>query len=229
MAKAQLSPTIDAAYGHTGNFFLSQNAAGTYASIKPAYPTNRSASQKSIQSAWSNMIKAWKKDTTPTQRAAWKTLGTSSTAKTKCGGTAHLKAFNEFARVNQRIGFFKGHLKLDPPSSDVTTGPGITTVYYAPGPPQSVTLTPTNPLTSLQVAVIQMEPPQRSGSVTNRHRYRTIAITTAGEAAPWEIASYIQAYFGQIRTGYSYRFRLFYANPTEGQYSEKVAGNLLIT
>jgi len=229
MAKAQLAPTIDAIAGHTGSFVLSQNAAGAYASLKPNYPQNRSASQKAIQSAWSNMVKAWRTATTPSQRQAWKTLGHNSSAPTRCGSTSYNNAFNEFARINQRISFLKGTLRLNPPSSDTTSGPGATTVTYTPGPPQSVTLTPTTPLTPQQVALIQMQIPQHAGSVTNRKRYKTLTITTAGQPAPWEIASEMQAFFGPIRTGYSYRFRLFYANPTEGQYSTKVAGNLVIT
>jgi hypothetical protein len=228
MAKASLAATIDAIHGHVGSlqFWLGQASQVVGTTNNPrATLTPR---QRAAQAAWSAMVKAWSQSLTPADKETWANFGTTFPGNTKCGGTAHLNPWQAFTRSNRAILHANKPLLTSAPSSFVSPSPGTCTLTYAPGPPHSLMLAYTTAPSAQQVPIIRASGPTYPGVTNTNNRTVTLAVLTAGETGPYQIAQQWELRFGTIKTGQKIHTTLVYVDFTSGAVSTKSPASLII-
>ena len=228
MGKANLAGTIGAISGHTGSLLFLLGPSGGFVATRQTPVRTATSAQKAAQAAWSNMIKAWMKDTTPADKAGWKTFGATHGAKTHCGTTAALSSFGAFARTNATLKNAERPFKLSPPSSFSSSPPGALFLTYTPSTPPSLTVAPSAIPTASQIPVIKATGPVRYGIRPSPKATKTILLAPAGSAGPWQIAGSWEIHFGTLVTGQAITFTVHYIDFTSGAQSTSDKATIII-
>jgi hypothetical protein len=227
MAKASLAGTIDAISGHTGTLNFQIGPAGFVVNSRPAAATKPTPRQTAERRAWTNMVTAWAKSTTPTQRAGWKALADANPTPTKCGGSAAPTGFQQFMAVNRHLQKAGVAIKLDPPGTTATPSQGDVTGAYATGPPATLTLTPTNNPTATQTPITWASGPTSPGTQATTTHTKIMKVFAPGTAGPFDIATQWQNNFGPLRAGLAITVSLQYVDYTTGAQSAKTHAKVI--
>ena len=229
MGKAKLAAAISAISGHTGTLMFLLGPSGGFVASRTLPVRNSTAAQKAVQSAWTNMIHAWMKDTTPADKAGWKTFGAAHGAKTHCGTTAALSGFGAFARTNATLKNAERPFKLQAPSSFSSSPPGALFLTYGSGPPQTLTVAPSSIPTASQIPVIKATGPVRWGLNPGPKKTKTILLAPAGSAGPWQIAGSWELHFGTMLPGQAITVTVHYIDFTSGAQSTPNKATIILS
>lgn len=221
MAKASLPATIDAITGHTQSLTFQLGPSGFVVNSKPTAAPKPTARQNAQRRAWTNMITAWAKATTPTQRAGWTALANANPTPTKCGGSAAPTGFQQFMAVNRHLQKAGAAIKLNPPSTTATPSQGDVTGAYATGPPATLKITPTNNPTATQTPITWASGPGSPGAANPTQHTKIMKVFAPGTAGPFDIATEWVNTFGTLRTGLGITLSLQYVDYTSGAQSAK--------
>ena len=229
MGKAKLASTISAISGHTGSLLFLLGPSGGFVATRQTPVRTATSAQRKAQAAWTNMIHAWMHDTTPADKAGWKTFGQTNGAKTHCGTTAPLSAFGAFARTNATLKNAERPFKLQAPSSFSSSPPGALFVTYTPSTPPSLTVAPSSIPTASQIPVIKATGPVRYGLRPSPKATKTILLAPAGSAGPWQIAGSWELHFGTMVTGQAITVTVRYIDFTSGAQSLSDKATIILT
>jgi hypothetical protein len=228
MAKAQLPAAVTAITGHVGTLQFQLGPSGFVIASKGTQPVTRTPQQLAAANAWTSMVKAWAKATTPTQKAGWTSFGSTNEVPTKCGSTAKASGFQAFSRSNTALQHVGKPLRSAAPSSFTSNPPGAITITYTAGPPATLTVTPTNTPSSDQIPVIKGTGPLYAGVALSKKLTRRLAIETAGSSGPWDVAIAWQEIFGAIKSGTKINLGLTYCDLTSGAISTTSSAQILL-